>query len=393
MQDVFIVAAVRTPIGRFLGALADLTAPQLGATAIRAAVQRAGVKPEQVDEVLMGCVLQAGVGQAPARQAAIHGGIPASVPAATINMVCGSGLRAVMFAASHIRAGDYDVAVAGGMESMSNAPYLVPAARRGARLGHAKLVDHMIHDGLWDAFNDIHMGDTCELVAEKYKVSRDAMDAFAARSHARATAAIQAGAFRDEIVPVEIPDRKGAVTAVDTDEGPRADCTVEKLAGLKPAFKKDGAITPGNASTINDGAAAVVLASARRVKELGLRPMARIGAYTTGGVDPKWVMMAPVDALATMKRKHGIDVRDMDRVEINEAFAAQTCALIRELEVDEARVNPDGGAVALGHPIGCSGARILTTLVHGLRRNRQKRGMATLCLGGGNAVAMWVETV
>lgn len=393
MQDVFIVSAVRTPIGRFLGALADVPAPHLGASAIRAAVQRAGVRPEQVDEVLMGCVLQAGVGQAPARQAAIHAGIPVSVPAATINMVCGSGLRAVMFAAAHIRAGDYDIAVAGGMESMSNAPYLIPAARRGARLGHAKLVDHMIHDGLWDAFHDIHMGDTCELVADRYKVSREAMDAFAARSHARAAAAMEAGAFRDEITAVEIRDRKGAITTVDTDEGPRADATVEKLASLKPAFQKDGRITAGNASTINDGASAVVLASARRVKEMALKPLARISAYAAGGVDPQWVMMAPVDAIRTMKRKHGIDVRDMDRVEINEAFAAQVCALIQELELDAGRVNPDGGAVALGHPIGCSGARILTTLVHGLRRHKQKKGLATLCLGGGNAVAMSVETV
>jgi acetyl-CoA C-acetyltransferase len=391
MQDVFIVSAVRTPIGRFLGALADVTAPQLGAAAIRAAVQRAALPADQVDEVLMGCVLQAGVGQAPARQAAIFGGIPTSVPAATINMVCGSGLRSVMFAAAHIRAGDYDVAVAGGMESMSNAPYLIPAARRGARLGHARLVDHMVHDGLWDVYNDIHMGDTCELVADKYGISREAMDAFAARSHARAAAAIQTGAFREEIAPVEIRDRKGTTTVVDTDEGPRADSTSAKLAGLKPAFKKDGVVTAGNSSTINDGASALVLASARRVKELGLKPLARIGAYAAGGVDPKWVMMAPVDAVATMKKKHGVNAREMDRVEINEAFAAQTCALIRELELDEERVNPDGGAVALGHPIGCSGARILTTLVHGLRRNRQTKGMATLCLGGGNAVALSVE--
>jgi acetyl-CoA C-acetyltransferase len=393
VQDVFVVSAVRTPVGRFQGALSELPAPRLGAAAIRAAIDRSRVPLDRIEEVLMGCVLQAGMGQAPARQAAIFAGVPANVPAATVNKVCGSGLRTVMFAAAHIRAGDYEVAVAGGMESMSNAPYLVPSARRGARLGHAQLVDHVIHDGLWDVYNDIHMGETCELVADRYKVGRERMDAFAARSHSKALEAARRGALKDEIVPVEIKDRKGAATVVDTDEGPRADSTPEKLAGLKPAFRKDGVITPGNSSSINDGASALVVASGRAVKELGLKPLARITGYAAGGVEPKWVMMAPMDAVANMKKKHKISVEDMDRVEINEAFAAQTCALIQELELDEARVNPDGGAVALGHPIGCSGARILTTLVHGLRRSGGKKGMATLCLGGGNAVALSVEIV
>lgn len=394
MQDVFIVGAVRTPIGKFMGGLSDLTAPQLGAAAIREAVKRASVAPDQVEEVLMGNVLQAGVGQAPARQAALYAGLPPQVPAVTINKVCGSGLKAAMFGATSIRVGDADIVVAGGMESMSNAPYMIPAARRGVRLGHGELVDHLVADGLWDVYGNFHMGETAELVSEKYSVNRKEMDEFSVRSHQKAVAAMKSGAFNDELVPVEIKGRKGEVTLVDKDEGPREDSSVESLSRLKPAFRKDGGlVTAGNSSTINDGAAAVVLMSARKAKDTGARPLARILGYASGGLEPKWVMMAPMEAVKNLSARTGLKIQDMDLVEINEAFAVQTCALIKELKLDPAKVNVNGGAVALGHPIGCSGARVLVTLIHALRNRKLRRGVATLCLGGGNAVALAVEVV
>lgn len=392
MPEAVIVSACRTPIGKFMGALADFTAPQLGALVIREAVRRAGIVPDQVEEVIMGCVLQAGVGQAPARQASLGAGIPPACPALTINKVCGSGLKAAMIAATQIRAGDSRILVAGGMESMTNAPYLLPAARRGVRLGHAQLIDSMIHDGLWDPYNNFHMGETAELVAQKYGITRQQMDEWALRSHQRALAAARNGKFRDELLPVEIKTKK-ETTLLDRDEGPREDTSLEALAKLKPAFRPDGVVTPGNSSTINDGAAALVLMSDVRAKELGLRPLARVLGYATGGLEPKWVMMAPVEAVRNLRTRCGIDARQMDLVEINEAFAVQTVALIKELELDPERVNVNGGAVALGHPIGASGARILTTLIYALRDRGLRRGLATLCLGGGNAVAMAIEVL
>ncbi len=386
-----IVSACRTPIGRFQGSLAPLTAPQLGALAVAEALRRAEVPADAVDEVFMGCVLQAGLGQNPARQALIHGGIPNSVGAVTINMVCGSGLKSVMLAAQAIKAGDIKVAVAGGMESMSNAPYYLPQARDGQRLGHGKLIDGMIADGLWDVYNDFHMGMTGELVAEKYEISREEMDGWAAQSQQRAVAAEEAGKFDAERFPVEIKGRKGDVTVFAKDEGPRAGTTVESLGKLKPAFKKDGTVTPGNASTINDGASALVVMDSDEAKARGLTPLATITGYANGGMAPEWVMMAPEVAVKNVCALTGVKAQDYDLVELNEAFAVQSVALARVLELDPARINVNGGAVALGHPIGCSGARVLTTLIHALRDRGLSRGLAGLCLGGGNAVALTVE--
>jgi acetyl-CoA C-acetyltransferase len=391
MPEVFVLSACRTAIGKFQGALASLTAPRLGAVAVREALSRAKVDPASVDEVILGNVLQAGVGQNPARQAAIHAGLPPSIPPFTVNKVCGSGLKAVMLAAQAIKAGDADLVVAGGMESMTNAPYLLRRARDGYRLGHGELTDSMIADGLWDSFNDFHMGNTAELVCREKGVTREQQDAYAFESQRRAVAARQAGKFAKEIVPVEIQGRKGEKTLFDSDEGPRADATLEGLAKLRPAFDKAGSVTAGNASTINDGAAALVVASERRTKELGAKPLARITGYAAGGLPPEWVMMAPVEAVRNLWKRTGTDASKYDLYELNEPFAAASVAVMRDLGLDGARVNVHGGAVALGHPIGASGARILVTLLHALQDRGGKRGLAGLCLGGGNAVALSVE--
>jgi acetyl-CoA C-acetyltransferase len=357
------------------------------------ALSRAGIEPDGVDEVLMGCVLPAGLGQNPARQALLGAGIPNSVGATTINKVCGSGLKAVMLAAQAIKAGDARCVVAGGMESMTNAPYYLPSARAGQRLGHAELVDGMIRDGLWDVYNDFHMGMTAELVADKYEVSREQQDAYAAESQRRAAAAETAGKFAAERFAVEVPGRKGAVTVVDTAEGVRAGTTAESLAKLRPAFKKDGSVTAGNASTINDGASALVVCDEVFANERGLTPLAVITAYATGGKEPEWVMMAPEVAVEKVCALTGTRAADYDLIELNEAFAAQSVALTRTLDLDPDKVNVNGGAIALGHPIGCSGARVLTTLIYALRDRGLTRGLAGLCLGGGNAVAMSIEVV
>lgn len=390
METPVIVAALRTPIGRFLGGLSTFPAPQLGAEVIKAIFSQTQVDPSEIDEVIMGNVLQAGLGQNPARQAALAGGVPDRVGAVTINKVCGSGLKSVMLAAQAIRLGDADVIFAGGFENMSRAPYLLPDARLGLRLGHGKVVDSMVHDGLWDCHNDFHMGSTAELVAQKYKVSRDAMDEYALGSQQKAVNAQAEGGFKDEIVPVTVKGRKGE-SVVAADEGPRADTTMEKLAALRPAFQKDGTVTAGNASTINDGAAAVLVTSERKAKALGLTPLATIDAYAVGGMEPKWVMMAPVDAVRNLLEKTGETIDAFDLFELNEAFAVQAVAVTGELRMPLDKVNVNGGAVALGHPIGASGARVLVTLIHALRNRGKKHGLATLCLGGGNAVAMSVS--
>ena len=393
MTDVFLAGACRTPIGKFQGGLAGLRAPELGALAVAEALRRAGVKPEQVDEVILGCVLQAGLGQNPARQAARGAGIPDTVPPFTVNKVCGSGLKSVMLAAQAIRAGDAHLIVAGGMESMSNAPYLMPAARNGARLGDAKLVDAMIHDGLWDAFSNQHMGLTGELVAKEYGVDRAAQDAFAVESHRRAAAATAAGKFKAEIFSVSLPSKKGEPVVISADEGIRADASLEGMAKLRAAFVKDGTVTAGNASQISDGASAIVVASAEAVKRFGLRPLARVTGYAAGGMAPEWVMMAPKAAVENWEAKTGLKRGAMDLLEINEAFASGACALTKTLALDPAKINVNGGAVALGHPIGASGCRILTTLLYALKDRGGHRGLATLCLGGGNAVALSVELI
>jgi acetyl-CoA C-acetyltransferase len=393
MSEIFLAGACRTPIGKFQGGLSSFRAPELGALVVREALRRAGASPDQVDEVILGNVLQAGVGQNPARQAARAAGIPDVVPPFTVNKVCGSGLKAVMLAAQAIRAGDAGLIVAGGMESMSNAPYLVPSARSGARLGDAKLVDAMIHDGLWDAYSDQHMGLTGELVAREHGVSRGAQDALAVESHRRAAAAQAAGRFDAEILPVEVKGRKGDVTVLKADEGVRTDVTAEGLAKLRPAFAKDGSVTAGNASQISDGAAAVVVASTAAVQRFGLRPLARVTGYAAGGMAPEWVMMAPQAAVENWEKKTGLKRGDMDLIELNEAFASGACALQQTLGLDPARLNVHGGAVALGHPIGASGCRLLVTLLHALQARGGQRGLATLCLGGGNAVALSVELV
>jgi acetyl-CoA C-acetyltransferase len=392
LNEAVIISAARTPVGKFLGSLKGFSATELGAIAVRESVRRAGVKPEDVDEVIMGCVIQAGLGQNPARQAALHGGLPPAVSAVSVNKVCGSGLKAVMMAAQGIQLGDTEVVVAGGMESMSNAPYLIPKAREGYRLGNGELLDAMIHDGLWDAFENYHMGCTGEVVAEKYSVSRAEQDEYALNSHIKAAAAIKAGKFKDEIVPVEIPQKKGAPVLFDTDETVREDSTLEGLGKLKPAFKKEGGtVTAGNAPGVNDGASAVVVTSLQRARSLGIEPMARIVAQATAGVEPKLVMMAPVDAVRKLLKKTGWSTSEVDLVELNEAFSVQAVATIRELGLDPNRVNVNGGAVALGHAIGQSGSRLLTTVLYELKRRDAHRAIVALCLGGGNAVAMAIE--
>jgi acetyl-CoA C-acetyltransferase len=391
MRTPVIVSAVRTPSGKFLGSLKSLQAPQLGAIAVREAVARAGVDPVAVEECIMGNVLSAGAGQAPARQAALIGGLSNEVAALTINKVCGSGLKAVMLAAQGIALGDIDIAVAGGMESMSNAPYLLPRAREGLRMGDASLVDSMIHDGLWCAFEHCHMGMSGEYVAETYDVPRDAQDQYAAESHQKAARAAAGGRFAPEIVRVEVAQSKGAPLVFDRDETIRPDSTVEVLKGLRPAFKQEGSITAGNAPGVNDGAAAVVVMSDTRASDLGIAPMARIAGYSTSGIAPKLLLMTPVEAIRKLLKRIGWRLEEVDLFEINEAFAAQMVAIIRELALDPSRVNVNGGAIALGHPIGASGARVLTTLLYAMKERGAKRGIASLCLGGGNGVAMAVE--
>jgi len=392
-RESVIISAVRTPTGKFLGALKEFTAPQLGAIAVREAVARAGIDPAIVDECIMGNVIQAGNGQNPARQAALNGGLPEAVAALTINKVCGSGLKAVMLAAQGINAGDIDVAVAGGMESMSNTPYLLSRVREGLRMGNGTLVDSMINDGLWCSFENCHMGMSGEHVAETYSVSRGEQDAYAVESHRKAAAAAREGWFKDEIVPITIPQRKGNPVVVDRDEGVREDTTVEVLAGLKPAFKKDGSVTAGNAPGVNDGASAVVVMAAGKARELGLTPMARIVAQATTGLAPKLVLMTPVQSVIKVAEKAGWNLAEVDLIEINEAFSVQAVAVVRELGIDMTKVNVHGGAVALGHPIGASGARVLTTLLYAMKRRDARRGIAALCLGGGNGVALAVERI
>jgi acetyl-CoA C-acetyltransferase len=386
-----IVSAARVPTGKFMGALKGFSAPELGAIVVREAVARAGIEPGAVDECLMGQVVPAGAGQNPARQAALKGGLDPRVSATTINQVCGSGLKAVMLATQAIETGDSRIVVAGGMESMSRAPFLVPQAREGLRLGNAEMIDSVIHDGLWCAFENWHMGMTGECVAEKYSISRVDQDAYASASHNKAVAARAAGAFADEIVPVTIPSKKGAPTIVDRDEPVREDTTPSSLAALKPAFTSTGTVTAGNAPGLNDGAAALVVMHAEEAAKRGLTPLARIVAQATSGLEPKWVMMTPVEAVRLLLVKTGWSMGDVDLFEINEAFSVQALAVTRELGLDPAKVNVHGGAVALGHPIGASGARVLTTLLYAMRRRQVRRGVAALCLGGGNGVALAVE--
>ena len=391
MRETVIVSAVRTPTGKFLGGLKDFKATELGAMAVREAVRRAGIDPATVDECILGNVVSAGAGQAPARQAAIHGGLSNSVGALTINKVCGSGLKAVMLAAQGIALGDIDIAVAGGMESMSNCPYLLTRVREGLRMGDGTLIDSMIHDGLWDSFNNVHMGLTGELVSERYKVTREEQDQFAVNSHKRASHATKQGWFKDEILPVSIPQKKGDPIVIDKDEAIREDTSMESLGRLKPAFKKDGTVTAGNAPGVNDGAAALVVMGGDVAARLNLKPIARVVGYATSGLEPMLVMMTPVAAVQKLITKINWKIGDADLVELNEAFSVQGVAVTRELGLDPAVVNVQGGAVALGHPIGASGARVLTTLLYSLKRQNKKRGIATLCLGGGNGVAMAVE--
>jgi acetyl-CoA C-acetyltransferase len=391
LNEAVIISAARTPVGKFLGSLKGFTAPQLGAIVVRESVKRAGVKPEDVDEVIMGCVIQAGLGQNPARQAALNGGIPNTVAAVTVNKVCGSGLKAVMMAAQAVQLGDSEMVVAGGMESMSNAPYLIPKAREGYRLGNGELVDSMIHDGLWCAFENYHMGQTGEVVAETCGIGRGEQDEFAVNSHRKAAAAIKAGKFKDEIVAVEIPQKKGPALVFDTDETVREDTSLEGLEKLKPAFKREGTVTAGNAPSVNDGASAVVVTSLRRARELGVEPMARIVAQATSGVEPKMVMMAPVEAVRKLFKKTGWSGSEVDLIELNEAFSVAAVAVTRELGLDPEKVNVNGGAVALGHAIGQSGSRLLTTVLYELKRRDAHRAVVALCLGGGNAIALAVE--
>jgi acetyl-CoA C-acetyltransferase len=397
VRESVIVGAVRTPTGKFLGALKGFTAPQLGAMVVAEATRRAGVDPAVVDECIMGNVVSAGEGQNPARQAALKGGLPDHVASLTINKVCGSGLKAVMLADQAIRVGDIDIAVAGGMESMSNCPYLLPRVRDGLRMGNGEVVDSMINDGLWCAFENWHMGNAGEVVAERYHVDRRAQDDYAVQSHLKAARATNEGAFKDEILLVSIPQRprsgsgRGDPVVVDRDEPIRADATADALAALKPAFKKDGTVTAGNAPGVNDGASALVVMAAERATSLGLTPLARIVAQATSGLPPKLVLMTPVEAVRRVVEKAGWKLRDVDLFELNEAFAVQAVAVLHELGIDPAKVNVNGGAVALGHAIGSSGARVLTTLLYALKHRNLKRGVATLCLGGGNGVALAVE--
>jgi acetyl-CoA C-acetyltransferase len=391
VMDAVIVSAVRTATGKFLGSLKPFTAPQLGAIVIREAVARVGIDPAIVEECIMGNVVSAGLGQAPARQAALRGGLANDVAALTINKVCGSGLKAVMLAAQSIAVGDTDVVVAGGMESMSNCPYLLSGAREGLRLGHSQAVDSMTNDGLWCTFEDWHMGNAGEVVAVDFGITRRAQDEFAMNSHRKAAEATAAGRFRAEIVPVNIPQKKGDPIVFDRDESIREDTSMAALSALQPAFNADGTVTAGNAPPVNDGAAAVVVMSARRARELSVAPIARIAGQATSGLAPKYVLMTPVEAINRVVKKVGWSLGDVDLFEINEAFSVQLIAVLRELGIDPARVNVNGGAVALGHPIGASGARVLTTLLYALQQRNLKRGIAALCLGGGNGVALAVE--
>ncbi|WP_192035885.1 acetyl-CoA C-acetyltransferase [Halomonas sp. YLGW01] len=391
MQDVVIVAARRTAVGTFGGSLAGIPASDLGALVMKDILAQTGVAGNQVDEVLLGQVLTAGVGQNPARQAAIKAGLPDAVPAMTINKVCGSGLKALHLATQAIRCGDAELILAGGQENMSASPHVLPHSRSGQRMGDWKAVDTMVHDGLWDAFNDYHMGITAENLAEKYGITREEMDAFAAASQQKATAAIEAGKFKSQIVPVEIPQRKGDPVVFDTDEGPRAGVTAEKLGGMRPAFKKDGTVTAGNASSINDGAAVVMLCSAEKAKALGLEPLARIKAYSNAGVEPSIMGIGPAPATRRCLDKAGWAIDELDLVEANEAFAAQALSVNKELGWDADKINVNGGAIAIGHPIGASGCRVLVTLVHEMIARDAKKGLATLCIGGGQGVALAIE--
>jgi acetyl-CoA C-acetyltransferase len=393
LDDAVIISACRTAVGKFQGSLSDLSAPQLGAVVVREAVQRANLDPKQIDECIMGNVLPAGLGQNPARQAAIFGGLSPEVGAMTVNKVCGSGLKAIALAAQAVQTENSSIVVAGGMESMTNAPYLLPQARKGYRLGDGKIVDSMVHDGLWDIYNDYHMGITGENVAGKYGIAREEQDQFALHSHHKAIAAIKECRFKSQIVPVELPaKKKGAAPVIfERDESPREDTTIEILRALKPAFKKDGTVTAGNAPGVNDGAAAVVVTTAQRARDLGAQPMVKIVAQATSGIDPAWVMMAPVGAVQKIWQKTGWKNEEVDLYELNEAFSVQALGVMRELKLDPAKVNVNGGAVAIGHPIGASGARVLVTLIYEMIRRDVHRGIAALCLGGGNAVAMAVE--
>ncbi len=384
MNEAVILSACRIPTGKFGGYLREYSAVELGAFAIREAVKRAGIAADTIDEVIMGNVISAGLGQAPARQAAIRGGLSPKVNALTINKVCGSGLKAVALAAQGIRAGDLHLAVGGGMESMTNAPYLVEKARWGARLGNTRLIDTIIQDGLWCSIENIHMGETAELVADKYKFSRKEQDEFALRSHLKAVKATKEGKFKEEIFPVN---------GIENDEPPREDTSLDALNELKPSFRENGTVTPGNAPGLNDGASALVIASSEKAKELGKKPMAKILGYQSSGIEPKWVMMAPVDAVLKLLLKLQMRIDDFDLIELNEAFSVQALAVMRELKMNPDKVNVHGGAVALGHPIGASGARILTTLLYALKSHRKRFGLAALCLGGGNAIALAVEQI
>jgi acetyl-CoA C-acetyltransferase len=391
MQDAVIVSAVRTPTGKFLGGLKSFPATELGALVVREAVARAGIDPARVDECIMGNVVSAGLGQAPARQAALRGGLADHVAALTINKVCGSGLKAVMLAAQGIATGDIDIAVAGGMESMSNTPFLLAGARDGMKMGNHEILDSMIVDGLWCSFEQCHMGLAGEVIAAEYHIGRAAQDEFAVQSHCKAAAAQAAGRFKAEMLPVAVPQKKGDAVIIDGDESVRADTTVAALSALRPAFRKDGTVTAGNAPPVNDGAAALVVMSAGRAAELKLAPMARIAGQATSGLPPKYLLMTPVEAVRRVVKKVGWRIEDVDLFELNEAFSVQAVAVLTELGIDPAKVNVNGGAVALGHPIGASGARILTTLLYALKQRNLRRGIATLCLGGGNGVALAVE--
>lgn len=391
MREAVILSAVRLPTGKFLGGLKDFSAPELGALVVREAVKRAGIDPASVDECIMGNVVSAGVGQAPARQAALKGGLGNHVGALTINKVCGSGLKAVMLAHQGIQTGDIDIAVTGGMESMSSAPYLLPRVREGLRMGHGQVTDAMIYDGLWCPFENWHMGNAGETVADAFQVTREQQDDYSAASHRKASEAHAAGRFANEMLPVSIPQKKGDPIVIDRDESVRPDTTVEALRALKPAFKKDGSVTAGNAPPVNDGAAALVVMAAERAHELGIRPMARIVAQATSGLEPKMLLMTPVEATRKVLKKAGWSIDEVDLLELNEAFAVQAVAVMHELGIDKSKVNVNGGAVALGHPIGASGGRILTTLLYALKDRGLTRGVATLCLGGGNGVALAVE--
>ena len=392
IKEAVIISAARTPTGKFQGALKGFTAPELGAIAIKEVVKRAGVEPSKVDEVIMGCVVQAGIGQAPARQAAIKAGLPPEVSALTVNMVCGSGLRAVALASQSVRLGDAEIVVAGGMESMSNIPYAMPGAREGYRMGNQTVTDLMIHDGLWCPFENWHMGNTGEVVAEKHQITRETQDDFAYNSHRKAYEAQQAGRFAEEIIPIEIPQRKGDPTVLDHDEPVRPDTTIETLAKLKPAFKKDGGtVTAGNAPGVNDGASALVVTSSQNAASLGVEPLGRVVSYAVSGIEPKLIMLAPVEGVRRAVAKAGWALEDVELFELNEAFSVQALGVMKELGINPDLVNVNGGAVALGHAIGNSGSRVLTSLLYEMKRRGAKRGVAGLCLGGGNSVAMAVE--